>query len=123
MSLFDKLWQNTREKGEHYEKLAEQYLQQQGLTPVARNFHCKYGEIDLIMQHEQQLVFVEVKYRKSEQFGGAIHALSATKQQRLRRSVAYYLASKHLNNQAVRIDFIAIQGDNNPQIKWIQNIL
>lgn len=66
--MFKGLFNNTRNKGEHFELIAEQYLVKQGLTPVTRNFHCKYGEIDLIMREAQVLVFVEVKYRDSKNF-------------------------------------------------------
>lgn len=116
------LFANTRAKGMHYEKLAEQYLQAQGLSPVSRNFNCKYGEIDLIMKEKDTLVFVEVKYRESKRFGGAIAALSPSKLQKLQRSIYHYLECKKLKNLPIRIDFIAIEGVSSDNIKWIKNI-
>ena len=114
-------FKNTRDKGGHFERLAEHYLTNQGLNFVARNYTCRYGEIDLIMRHQQTLVFVEVKYRKGAQFGGALHSLTTTKQQRLRRSIEHYLIAHHASNQPVRVDFVEIEGTDN--IHWLQNIL
>lgn len=116
------LFANTRAKGMHYEQLAEQYLQAQGLLAVSRNYNCKYGEIDLIMREQNTLVFVEVKYRKNNRFGGAIAALSQSKIQKLRRSIYHYLECNKLQNSLVRIDFIAIEGLSSDNIKWIKNI-
>ncbi len=72
--------------GQQYEQLALQYLQQQGLKLVQQNFHCKTGEIDLVMREGATLVFVEVKYRASSAFGGALAAVSFSKQQKLLRT-------------------------------------
>ena len=57
--------------GLHYERQAEKYLQQQGLNLILRNYQCKVGEIDLIMRDQKTLVFVEVRYRRSNHYGGA----------------------------------------------------
>ena len=62
--------------GQQAESLAQGYLEQQGLTFVERNVRYPFGEIDLIMRHKKYWVFVEVKYRSANQFGGAIQALS-----------------------------------------------
>lgn len=120
--MFKGLFSNTRSKGEHFELIAEQFLIKQGLTPVTRNYLCKYGEIDLIMRESQTLVFIEVKYRDSSHFGGAINALSKTKLQRLKRSIYNYLAQHNLHNTQLRVDFVAIQGADPPEINWIRNI-
>ncbi|OCQ20227.1 YraN family protein [Pseudoalteromonas luteoviolacea] len=116
------LFGNTREKGQHYEVIAEQYLIKQGLRPVTRNYLCRFGEIDLIMQEAQTWVFVEVKFRKSTAYGGAVNALSAKKQQCLRRSIYQYTQDYALHNRALRVDFVAIQGDSPHAIQWIKNV-
>ncbi|RZQ53102.1 YraN family protein [Pseudoalteromonas phenolica] len=116
------LFANTRAKGQHYEKFAEQYLQAQGLTAVEQNYYCQYGEIDLIMREQNTWVFVEVKYRGSSHFGGALSALSSKKLQKLQRSIFHYLTSKKLQNVPIRIDYIAIEGGSSDSIKWIKNI-
>ena len=97
--MFKGLFANTRLKGQHYEKLAEQYLQEQSTW-----------------------VFVEVKYRRGSRFGGALSALSTKKLRKLKRSIFHYLASKKLQNAPIRIDYIAIEGDSSDNIKWIKNI-
>ncbi len=122
MSWFNQLWQNSREKGLYYEKLAEQYLIQHGLKTIERNYFCKYGELDLIMRDGQTLVFVEVKFRKNALRGGANYALSKLKQQRLRRTISHYLAEKKISNQLMRIDYGAITGEPNSTLNWFKNV-
>ncbi|KZN51339.1 YraN family protein [Pseudoalteromonas luteoviolacea] len=116
------IFNNTREKGSYFEEVAERYLQKQGLTPIARNYLCRHGEIDLIMKDAHTWVFVEVKYRKSLKFGGALNTLSQQKQQRLRRSIYQYMQDFTLHNVALRVDFVAIQGNSPHAIHWIKNV-
>ncbi|RJE76872.1 YraN family protein [Pseudoalteromonas citrea] len=116
------LFSNTREKGSFYEQLALSYLKRQGLVFEAQNYYCRYGEIDLIMRDGNKMVFIEVKYRKYKGFGGAVAALSHTKQQRLKRSIYQYLTEHQLHNAEVRVDFVAIEGQNPPNIQWIKSV-
>lgn len=111
---------NKRAHGALYERRAEDYLRTQGLLPVARNYQCKLGEIDLIMRQGKTLVFVEVRYRQNRRFGGAAVSVTATKQQRLRRAALSYLHMKGLNeaHQPCRFDLVACDGD---QLNWIPN--
>lgn len=120
--MFKKLLANTRQVGNKYESLAEQYLVQQGLQSHSKNYYCRYGELDLIMKEGSTWVFVEVKYRKNQHFGGAINALSTSKIAKLQRSIYQFLTSEQLHNVAVRVDFVAIEGTHPPTIKWIKNI-
>ncbi|ESP95293.1 MULTISPECIES: YraN family protein [Pseudoalteromonas] len=116
------IFTNTREKGLYFETIAERYLKKHGLTPVSRNYLCRHGEIDLIMKDAQTWVFVEVKYRKSLKYGGALNTLSQQKQQRLRRSIYQYMQDFTLHNVALRVDFVAIQGNTPHAIQWIKNV-
>jgi putative endonuclease len=59
---------NTRQQGQRWEQVAEKMLRRRGLRPVARNYHCRCGEIDLIMLDTSVLVFVEVRYRHSDRY-------------------------------------------------------
>jgi putative endonuclease len=117
----------TCQIGQLNECLARQYLIQQGLRYLTQNFHSRQGEIDLIMQEQETLVFIEVKYRKNNNFGGAIAAVSYNKQQRLRKTATFYLQRQGLNayNTPCRFDVITIQGNtyNNstPQMTWLKN--
>ncbi|MEE2000847.1 YraN family protein [Alkalimonas sp. MEB108] len=105
-----------------YEQLAEQYLQQQGLKTVARNFSTKLGELDLVMRQQDQLIFVEVKYRASEAYGGASAAISYRQQQKLLRTAQLYLQrSRHQG--PCRFDVLTISGSEPYQFNWIQNAI
>lgn len=109
--------------GRHWEAKARNYLEQQKLTLIAANFHSRQGEIDLIMKEAETLVFVEVKYRKTKNFGGAISAVSISKQEKIRRTAAFFLQQQGLNayNTACRFDIIAIEGGNTPELIWLKN--
>ena len=111
----------TQNTGYHAEEIAECYLQQQGLIPVERNVHFKTGELDLVMQENNTLVFVEVRYRKSSHFGSAAETVTRSKQQKLIRSAQLY-CQQHQIKKPWRIDVIAITGHEHQQgqeIHWI----
>ena len=108
-------------KGQYYEQLALDYLLQQGLTLVCCNFQCKAGEIDLVMRQNQQLVFIEVKYRASNSYGGALAAVTVAKQQKLLRAVRWYLQQHGGQDQPCRIDVLAIEGREPFHYNWLQN--
>lgn len=115
---------NTKEKGEITETLATDYLVEQGLIFQEKNRYSRMGEIDIIMKEGETFVFVEVKYRASAQFGGAISAISASKQQKIKKTAAFYLQQCGLNeyNTPCRFDVIALQGNiNDIDITWLKN--
>lgn len=105
-------------RGEQSEQRASKYLLTQGLTEVARNFRCRYGELDLIMREQQYLVIVEVRYRQTDAFGSALESITARKQSRIITTTQHYLA-KHPYAGPIRFDVVAISGDNH--IQWIKN--
>jgi putative endonuclease len=108
-----------QEIGRSGEDRALAYLQQQGLTLVARNFLCKVGELDLIMRDGGHLVFVEVRERNNPGFGGAAASISPAKQRRIVRAAQFYLLRcKPL--PPCRIDIVAIDGD---RINWLRNAI
>ncbi|MCL1067559.1 YraN family protein [Shewanella olleyana] len=107
---------NERNQGQHAESLARTYLEQQGLQFVTQNQRYRFGEIDLIMRDKQYWVFVEVKYRSSPQFGGALSAVSAAQISRIRKAAEQYLQT-HKINAPCRFDVIAINGKD---IQWLQ---
>jgi putative endonuclease len=106
-----------------YEQLALAYLQRQGLQLVQQNYHCKAGEIDLVMRDGESLVFVEVKYRVSNAFGGAAAAVTVSKQQKLLRACRWYLQQYQLTEQPCRLDVMAIEGQPPYQYQWIKNAI
>lgn len=115
------LFKQTATKGRAAESLACQYLRQQGLDLIEQNFHSRHGEVDLIMQHHDSLVFVEVRYRKNHDFGGALASITPQKQQKIRKTALSYMQSRGREFIA-RFDVVALHGpDDNLQIEWIQN--
>ena len=110
-------------RGAQAEADALAYLQQQGLTLIERNFSCPWGEIDLIMRQAQTLVFVEVRQRSSQRFGGAAASVGRSKQGRLWRTAEYYLQRYSQGSArlpACRFDLFAVDGE---QVEWIRDIL
>lgn len=82
--------QNT-DNGANAEQAAELWLQQRGLSVVARNYRCKSGEIDRVMLEQKTLVFVEVRLRTRSDFGGAAASITHSKQQRLIKTAQLFL--------------------------------
>ena len=99
------------------------YLEEAGLCLVARNVRYRDGELDLVMQAGEMLVFVEVRQRRNTQFGGAVASVTPVKQQRLWQAAQRFL----LDNPAwqlapCRFDVIAIDGEGiDARINWLQN--
>jgi putative endonuclease len=95
------------------------HLLTHGLALVTRNFSCKGGEIDLIMQDGPGLVFVEVRARANARHGGAAASITATKQRRLIIAAQVYLL-RHKKVPPCRFDVIAIDGDS---LTWLRNAI
>jgi putative endonuclease len=104
--------------GGEKEQLACRYLESQGLRLVARNHRCRHGEIDLVMRDADTLVFVEVRYRRSQRFGSAAESVDAHKQRRLAAAAGHYLQG-HPCPLPCRFDVLAIGAADG--IDWIRN--
>ncbi len=124
--FLEKLWEaakialknsGARTKGKWAENLAEHYLELQGLTLLERNFSCKGGEIDLIMEQGETLVFVEVRYRKEN---NPLETINRPKERRI-----ILCAEKYLLNYPpalyppCRFDVVIIQSQPIEKIEWI----
>ena len=109
--------------GQEGESAAERYLRHKGYRIVARNLRSRVGELDLVAEDGQVLVFVEVKARRTDEFGGAIYAVHQRKQEKVIRLAAQYLARHHINDRLCRFDVILLQGKDTvgSQIEHIQN--
>jgi putative endonuclease len=113
---------STRKIGEKAELLAQSFLEDRGLDLVTRNYHCRRGEIDLIMRDGNFLVFIEVRYRKSNIYGSAAESITRQKQSRLLTTAEYYLQNEMFyGDNSCRFDVITVSGQYNPQIEWIKN--
>jgi putative endonuclease len=93
------------------EQLAVDYLASLGLRVLTRNWRCRYGELDVIAADDatRNVVFVEVKTRTTDQFGGVAEAVTPDKVRRLRRLAGLWLAAQDDRWAAVRIDVIGVR--------------
>lgn len=116
MNLFGK--SDKQSIGQQAEEIAYAHLRKQGLKLIQRNYRCKEGEIDLIMQECQTLVFVEVRYRSDEQYGGSIESINWQKQQRIIKTAQRYLQTHpQAQYQVCRFDVVLLASNN--KITWI----
>ena len=108
-------------QGNAAEERAVSFLEEQGLSLCCRNYRTRRGELDIVMQDGETIVCVEVKYRKSRQFGQAVDFVTVKKLQRIQAAFAFYLLDNNRNpaSTPLRIDVIAIDGDN---LQWLKNI-
>lgn len=109
----------SRQCGAQAEDRALDYLQQQGLTLVARNAHSRRGELDLVMRDGATLVFVEVRQRSHARFGGAAASIGARKQARLWRAAQAFLLH-YPSPPPCRFDAVCIDGEH---LQWLRHIL
>lgn len=112
-----------RQRGAHAEDLACAFLRARGLGLLARNYHCRRGEIDLVMSAGDTLVFVEVRYRAREDFGSGAESVDARKRARLIAAAGHYL-QRHTGAgaRACRFDVVSITGPiGRERIDWIEH--
>lgn len=108
-------------KGRIAEDQALFFLQSNGLRLIERNYRCRYGEIDLIMEDGRAIVFVEVRYRGSIRFGGALESVDRRKQAKLLASAANFLREKRMDRPA-RFDVAALAPENGGlAVKWVKD--
>jgi putative endonuclease len=110
------------EYGQQAEQQALDFLQSHGLKLQERNFRCKTGEIDLVMRDAETLVFVEVRFRQSNDFGRALETVTHKKQRKLIATANRYLQMKHID-RACRFDIIALNGAGATPVEWIKNAI
>ncbi len=113
---------DRRERGQRVEGLALEHLSAQGLSLLARNYRCRMGEIDLVMRDGAQLVFVEVRYRRDDRFGGPAASVDRDKRRRIGLTASHYLASHRQHEApACRFDVVAVSGPlDSPMISWLR---
>ena len=114
---------NTEELGRKGEKLAARHLRRNGYRIAERNYRCPLGEIDLIALTRDELCFVEVKTRRSDDVESPETNVTPAKRCRIQRIAQYYLARKGIDDINVRFDVIAIvlADDTSAQIEHFEN--
>ena len=108
---------NRRDIGTAYEIIAAEYVKKQGVRIREMNYRITRGEIDIIGEDKDCIIFIEVKYRKTASYGYPWEAVSGSKQKQICRVARQYCYSKKINKQ-VRYDIISICGE---EISWFKN--
>jgi putative endonuclease len=112
------------QRGAAAEDLATQYVQARGLKILARNLRCKAGELDLVCLDDGVLAIVEVRQRRSAEFGGALGSVTGAKQRKIIRAAQFFLRrEKQWRNFPMRFDVLAIEGlpDGVHRIDWVRD--
>jgi len=99
-------------RGRQGERVAEEFLRTQGYVIVARNYRVSFGEIDVIAQDRQTLVFVEVRTHTGEAFGDPLASVNLRKQRQIAKAALHYLARNGLMEREARFDVIGIRWEN-----------
>ncbi len=105
--------------GEQAELKGLEFLKSKGLKLAERNYRCKSGEIDLIMKDKDTLVFVEVRFRRTNSFGSAAESVTPSKQKKILSASQHYLVKHNLSDRIpVRFDVIAMSPTH--ETHWIK---
>ena len=102
---------NTRQAGQAGEEQAVQFLTRQGYQILARNFAVRGGELDIVARFKNTLVFVEVKQRASQAYGGPLAAVTPAKQKRLALAAVQYIKVKCPKFDSIRFDVVCVLPD------------
>lgn len=109
--------------GTEFERNAESYLIECGLSTNCRNYKCRSGEIYLVMHDGDCVVFVEVRFRRNDDYGGPFESITLRKQKRLIRAATHFLVTNpHLQNYPCRFDAVGVY-EHGGRIKydWIKD--
>ena len=110
---------NKRALGSEKERAAAVFLEQQGYRILQMNYRCRIGEVDLVARHGEYLVFVEVKYRKTDRSGSPEEAVTQAKQRKISKVCAWYLRENHLTlDTPCRFDVVAVGSE---EVRIYQN--
>ena len=108
--------------GKTGEEIGTKYLIKNGYRIIIRNFRCRQGEIDIIAQDKNEIVFIEVKTRKNTNYGYPIDAVDKRKQKHILNASKYYIYINKLEKKNIRFDVIEIYKKDKFYINHIKNI-
>ena len=109
--------------GKHGEELAKKYLISKGYKIIETNWHySKNAEIDIIAKEKDTLIFVEVKTRKTLNYGHPFESITESKIQKIHSAILAYIAASNKKYKSYRFDGIAIIGLENPKIEHLKNL-
>lgn len=111
-------------KGDLGEKTVEKYLEKNGYKILARNFKCKYGEIDIIFEDKKEIVFGEIKTRNGLKYGYPAESVTSIKRKHIFNTSKYFLYINDLLNKNIRFDVIEVylKNNKNPIINHIKSV-
>lgn len=114
---------STRSRGAQVEAATREHLIRAGLVPVAANANYRFGELDLVMRDGATLVFVEVRYRADDRFGGGAQSITHAKRRKLVQAASAFLMSHpRWADAACRFDVVDASGDvEHPRLTWIRD--
>ncbi|WP_225409323.1 YraN family protein [Stigmatella hybrida] len=101
---------DRRAYGNEAEAMAARFLEDQGYRIRARNFRCRYGELDVVAEQGDTVCFVEVRMRSSAVWGDPSHTVSFSKQRRVVKAALHYLFAHELRDRMMRFDVISVVG-------------
>ncbi|MDK1023312.1 MAG: YraN family protein [Gammaproteobacteria bacterium] len=109
--------------GQVAEQTALAFLKSKGLELLEQNYRYKTGEIDIIMRDRDTLVFVEVRYRKSNRYGSGAETVTFSKRKRIIKTANHFLVKKKYTDKRCRFDVISASGQTDVGMKldWIKN--
>ena len=111
---------NTREIGNKYEDKSVETLVREAYKILERNYQNRFGEIDIIAEKNKELVFIEVKNRKTSKFGYGYEAVDRRKIMKILKLANYYIQSKKYQDYKIRFDCMSYLGD---ELDWIKDIV
>lgn len=113
---------NRKQLGKLAEELALRHLQRKGYKILAQNYRCRYGEIDIVALDGHTLVFVEVRAKRSADFGTPQESISRQKQRKIREVARFYLSNELKRGSACRFDAVAVQFETDFKVKELEHI-
>jgi putative endonuclease len=113
---------DTRKFGSEAEDAAVAYLTKAGYSVRDRNYFCRFGELDVVVEKDELLCFVEVRMRSSAAWGDPSHTVMSSKQRRVVKAALHYMFDERISNRAVRFDVISVLGrGDRAQVEHIPN--
>ena len=94
--------------GKYGEDVAERYLVQKGYNILERNFWCRKGELDIVAESKEYIVFIEVKTRSNTLYGNPVHAVDYKKRKHMYNVAKYFLHTRGWDNRYARFDVIEV---------------
>jgi len=111
-----------RDTGILGEKLAKGFLKKRGYRILETNYRCPQGEIDIVAKHRDSLVFIEVRAKKSSEFGSPEESITPAKRERMRATASHYRQTHNKLPSLWRIDVVAVELNQNGKLSRIELI-